>query len=39
MAQKPWPVQLGSMALLPESMNSLQAPLGHHIAPGYVPGY
>lgn len=29
MAQKPWPTQLGSMALLPEHMYSLQASLGN----------
>lgn len=39
MAQKPWPVQLGSMALLPENIYSLQASLGHHMPPGYAHGY
>lgn len=33
---KPWPVQMGSMALLPEQLFSLQASLGHHMPPGYA---
>ena len=33
---KPWPVQMGSMALLPEHLFSLQASLGHHMPPGYL---
>ena len=39
MAQKPWPAQMGSMALLPEQMLSLQASLGYHWALAHAAPY
>jgi hypothetical protein len=39
MAQKPWPAQMGAMALLPEQMCSLQASLGYHGPLGHAGPY